>query len=456
MSKRQITFLFLAALAIVAFFRLGPSWQKGEEERAPLENIASVDGRGFVHLAPAGKSIIFFEDRINRHPLDLISYTMLGQLHVRQAREKGDVASYQRAEAALRKAVQLHPDYSPAKATLASVFYAQHDFAEALKSAQHVHERDPNSIQALATMGDAHLALGNYPQAEDAYLELLRRGPNPPILARLARLKELRGDTAGAMELMRRAAGEELDAGLSRESVAWYLLRLGDIHFSAGGIDEAGEHYEAALRVFDSYHLALAALGKARAAQLRYDEAIDLYERAVAIIPQPATLAALGDLYAKTAKPAEAQLQYDTVEFIAKLAAINRQVYNRELALFYADHDLKLDEALDLASKELAVRKDIYGYDALAWALYKNGRLHEAAKAITEAMKLGTQDPKLYYHAGMIYYHRGDRDLARTYLEHALALNPHFSILYEDRAGQTLSELREELAFSSSPGAATQ
>ena len=69
-----------------------------------------------------------------------------------------------------------------------------------------------------------------------------------------------------------------------------------------------------------------------------------------------------------------AQTQYGTVEVIATLAEINQQVYNRQLATYYADHDLKVDEALRLTTAELSVRKDVYGYDAQAWALYKNGR----------------------------------------------------------------------------------
>ena len=126
------------------------------------------------------------------------------------------------------------------------------------------------------------------------------------------------------------------------------------------------------------------------------------------------------------------------------LAAINQQVYNRELVLFYADHDFKLDEALDLATKELDARKDIYGYDALAWALFKNDRFVEAAEAIVEAMQLGTQDPNLYYHAGKIYHQLGDLEQATQYLERALRLNPKFSVLYSD-ATETLSKLRNLL-----------
>ena len=128
------------------------------------------------------------------------------------------------------------------------------------------------------------------------------------------------------------------------------------------------------------------------------------------------------------------------MEFIGQLAAINKVVYNRQLALFYANHDRKLNESLDLAQKELAVRKDIYGYDTLAWALYKNGRYSEAAEAMSQAMKLGTQDALLFYHAGMIYEALGDYVQAQKHLSQALAINPHFDVLQSRIAQQTLAQ----------------
>ena len=223
--------------------------------------------------------------------------------------------------------------------------------------------------------------------------------------------------------------------------MAWYEFQLGELYFNTGRIDDAVEHYSAAVNLFDNYHLALSGLGKARAAQGFYQEAIELYSRAVEIIPDPATFARLGDLYAKTGDSVQAQVQYDSVEFIAKLATINRQVYNRELALFYANHDLKVEEALDLAAGELEVRKDIYGYDALAWALHKNNRNEEAAEAILKALSLGTPDSNIHYHAGMIHYSLGNREQARAHLERALEINPSFSVLQGDIARQTLAEL---------------
>ena len=161
----------------------------------------------------------------------------------------------------------------------------------------------------------------------------------------------------------------------------------------------------------------------------------------MALLPDIEALIGLGDLLALSGRVDEAQLQYDSVEEVANLPTVGQQPYNRELALFYADHDLKPQEALQHAVMELEVRRDIYGYDALAWTLYKNGRFTKAKEAIAQAMGLGTQDASLYYHSGMINYELGDRTRAREHLEHALELNPHSSLLQSNIARQTVSVL---------------
>ena len=126
---------------------------------------------------------------------------------------------------------------------------------------------------------------------------------------------------------------------------------------------------------------------------------------------------------------------------IGKLAALNRQVFNRQLALFYADHDRNLREALELAEKEIEVRKDVFGYDALAWVLYKNDRYREAAGAIEAALRLGTRDASLVYNAGMIYTGLGDEGRAMTLLAEALTINPNFNLLQARIARSTLARI---------------
>ena len=90
---------------------------------------------------------------------------------------------------------------------------------------------------------------------------------------------------------------------------------------------------------------------------------------------------------------------------------------------------------------ELRTRKDIYAYDLLAWSLHKQGRNAEAAHAMTLAMKEGTQDAQLFFHAGMIEHALGHNDAARTQLTRALQVNGYFHPTQPALARATLAEL---------------
>src|SRR5262245_63350854 len=56
----------------------------------------------------------------------------------------------------------------------------------------------------------------------------------------------------------------------------------------------------------------------------------------------------------------------------------------------------------------------------------KAGKIDEARQAVKDALRLGTQDAKLFYHAGMVARAAGDRATAQEYLRRALKLSPFF------------------------------
>jgi tetratricopeptide (TPR) repeat protein len=264
----------------------------------------------------------------------------------------------------------------------------------------------------------------------------LSAGTEPPTLARMARLVELKGETDEALRLLRQSveAQRSLD---DPQGTSWYQVRLGDIFFDTGRLDDAEAAYRAVLQEFPGHHDVTAGLGKVCAARGRHDEAITLLSRAVASAAEPALLADLGDLYLLTGQQALAEQTFERVE----QTGLRYPEYRRTLSLFYSDHDRQLPRALELALFELAARRDIYSYDAAAWALSKAGRQEEAARAMAEALKLGTKDARLFYHAGMIDLRHGDRNSARKWLGRALALNPGFSPRQADEARRVLAEL---------------
>jgi len=219
------------------------------------------------------------------------------------------------------------------------------------------------------------------------------------------------------------------------------MVELGKIHFKAGQIEDAGRAYQSALRVFPNYHPALAGLGLVEASRGDFKAAIANYKRAQASTPLPDYSAALYDLYTVAGDSAEALKQKQLIEVIDKAGQAAREKANRNLALIFADHDWNVVHALELAKAELEVRGDIYTYDALAWAQFKNGQSAEAEKTIAQALKLDTPEPALLYHAGMIAAANGKKAEAAKFLRRALQLNPKFDVRQAPIAESKLKEL---------------
>jgi len=387
------------------------------------------------------RTILHYQRLAQRHPLDAKTYYLLGDAYANKARESGDLTYFTLAEQALRKALELAPRFSQALRHLAYVLYSRHAFQEAIEYATQAIALDANDGHAYGVLGDAYLEIGKYAQAQEAYQHMIQRRDDLYAYSRLSGLKSVQGDPQGAIADLQRAIQEGQTQGRPHESIAWAQWQLGNEYLALGQLSAAEGQYSAALETAPRYYRALASLAQVRAAQQRSDEAIGLYQQALAIIPMPDYAAALGDIYTQLGRLEEAQKQYALVEYIGYLTALNKVLYNRELALFSLDHDVKLDEALALAQQELAIRQDIYAYDVLAWALYKHGRFQEALAAMQQALKLGTQDARLFFHAGMILYRLGETVPARTYLQRALTTNPHFHIFHADLAARTLAEL---------------
>ena len=94
-----------------------------------------------------------------------------------------------------------------------------------------------------------------------------------------------------------------------------------------------------------------------------------------------------------------------------------------------------------MARSERSSRKDIYTADLLAWCRYKKGQHAEAKAAMDEALRLGTRDPRLLFHAGLIADTLGDRAACAKYLRQALAINPTFDVLQAEAAKRVLARI---------------
>jgi tetratricopeptide (TPR) repeat protein len=391
------------------------------------------------------ETIRFLEERVHADPLDFIAYNKLCGYYLQRQRELGDVQYLELALRAARASLKAIPaEQNPGGlAVLARAEFTTHDFAATRDHARQLILLEPRKGYPYELLGDALLELGDYDGAESAFTQLERlQGPQSlSVNLRRGHVALLRGQVDEARTRYQLALALALDpVPPDRETVAWCRWQLGELAFAQGDYEQAEQRYREALTTFPDYYRALAALGRVRAARGDLPDAIKQYEQVIKRLPDPLNVAALGDLYKLAGREREATAQYALVEQIARLSALNGALYNRQLALFYADHDMKPDEAYQLAAREYQVRQDIYGADAVAWTALKAGKLAAAQTAIKDALKLGTRDAKLLYHAGLIARAAGDQAAAHDYLQRALALNPQFDPLQAKFAQQAGAE----------------
>ncbi len=397
----------------------------------------------------ANETIRFLETRITNDPEDFIAYNKLSSEYLQQMRETGDAAYLNLASRAAAASLKILPAHQNkgGLAVLILVKYSSHEFAAARDLAKQLIELEPGRGYPFQMLGDALLELGQYEDAENAFRQMEKFGgvqlvTQGAMHQRYAHLAALKGDQKGAVKHYSIALKMARSLPVPPpENVAYCQWQLGETAFAAGDYKTAEKHFADALAAFPDYPKALAAMGKVRAARGDLTSAIDFYERAANRFPDLTFVAALGDLYKIAGRETDADRQYELVEQIGRLSELNGTLYNRGLALFYADHNLKTEEAYAMAAKEYEERRDIYGADAVAWTALKAGKISEAQAAIKEVMRLGTQDAKLFYHAGMIAQAAGDTAAARKYLQRTLALNPKFNLLQAETCRKTLESL---------------
>jgi len=369
--------------------------------------------------------VLALQDGLRTRPDNVRGLDLLGLAYQQRARETGDPSYYVRSEAVLRHARALAPRDLDATSGLASLALSRHRFGLALRLGREALAISPTTARNYGVAGDALLELGRYHEAFASFDTMAHLKPGVSSYARIAYARELLGHLDGAraaLLLARDAAADE------REPYAWTETQLGKLELSRGRLAAATVHLRSALRTFPGYVYALDALAQVEAARGNLARAGALERRAVETIPLPQFVGLLGDLLRVTGHPRAARIQYETEDGIRRLLAANGVRTDLETALFDIDHGIRLGESVALARKAQRERPSIDGDDVLAWALARNGRCGEALHYSRLALRLGTQDSAKLFHRAEIERCLG-RD-PRPWARRALALNPHFSLLW--------------------------
>jgi len=451
--KSPIGWLSYGAVAAIAAVAILPTIANCADTHASGQSPAPASSHRYNQT---DGTIRFWQWKVSRDPDDYFNYDHLGAAYIQKARETGDITYYSLAEQSLGRSLALESkdrEAVSAYAHMATVYFGEHRFPDAIDYAQRAAALKTGDVSQYAIIGDAQLEMGEYGKAAESFAKLRDAARSPEHASsriqylaesRWAALDFIEGRAARSEDELQKAIDNAIAAQAPAENIAWTQFMLGEELFLTGKIAGAENSYRASLKSYPGFHRALTGLARVSAAEHKYEQAAQFYVQAIGVIPVPAYAAALGDVYRKMERADDASKQYQLVEYIARLNAMNKIVYNRELALFYADHDLRLPESAELARKELQVRKDVYTWDVFAFALYKTGRAREAAEADAHALRLGTPDPLLYFHAGMIARALGEHGKERQYFRHALALNPDFHVLYAEVARRNLREIDDK------------
>lgn len=347
--------------------------------------------------------------------------------YLQKMRETADGVWLDKASKLVDQMLRQDPDSYEAKKRRIEVELFRHEFTSVVQHSRELTVVRPDDPDNWGTLGDSFMEMGRYDDAADAYQQMVSRRHSLASYNRVAFYRFATGDPEGAIQIMEKAVDL---GGKASEHVAWCLTDLGNMYFKTGNVAEAEERYRRALATFPNYHRALAGLGLALAARGDKRAAIASLEHAQSIVPLPEYASALEALYSAESRTADAAHQRELLGVIDALGQARGEKANRALAFAWADQNRNIARSLELATAELDYRRDVYTYDALAWALYRNGRYAEAAENMRRALAQNTPEPAFAFHAGMIAAALGKPEEARQHFQRAAALNPNFDIRF--------------------------
>lgn len=402
--------LATAATVVVAGGAYRGRWHAADDDSA-LARPAAI-GMTATSRDALARTIERMEGRRARDPQDREATLLLSDALMRQARATGRPALVERALFFLEPAASSRQDDYERHRMLATLYASAHRFREALREAERCRGLRPDDPWNYGVIGDAHLELGEYAEAFAVIQQMVELKPSAASYSRVSYALELQGQMEPAVQAMQLAVDATSPA--DAESTAWFRTHLGDLLLQQGKLAEARLSYAWAERAFPRHPLLRTAVARLKEAEGDDDGALEMYREVHGATGAPDAAAAIGDILERRGNREEAEHWYAVAEETWRRGGLAERDH---LALFLAEHDRHIDEAVTLATSRVATSPTIWSYDALAWASYKAGRLADAERAAAQALRTGTRHAGLLYHTAAIRLASGDRGGARRLID---------------------------------------
>jgi len=307
-------------------------------------------------------------------------------------------------------------------------------YADSIAAARKFAEMEPNLAFAHLNLGQKLSDFGFFDESIEPLEKASAMEPKSSVaFSDLANVYEILGDKENALKNMRRAY-QRGDKSFSLS------LRLGRALGEYGLSSEAIEPLEHANTLVPNQPEIMRSLGLEYIYAARFDEGVDLIERAQQISPLPPNITidvsgikkgkemlAHFDEIAEYVKknPNDAKAHYVLAQaytFKHQLADVEREYlemvrveptfdrYN-ELAIFYEDHG-QFEKAIGAFNKAIELNPNHVTYISLSYALMKFGHLDEALEAAKRSVEIKSTLLESRLWLGDLYLKKGLRDEA--------------------------------------------
>ncbi|WP_426207782.1 XrtA/PEP-CTERM system TPR-repeat protein PrsT [Massilia sp. TWP1-3-3] len=350
----------------------------------------------------------------------------------------------------MERATAEHPDALPLALRAGTLYVRAGDKQKALVFAQKLQSGHPASAEALALLGQAYAANGQYGPAADTYVRLAALTPaaGTPHLHMASVLIAQKQDAAAVAALNKALALEPdlLEARITLINLLSRNSRFGEALALAVAFQKRHPDGAAGFKLE----------GDVYAAQGKHASAYKAYEKAFGLAPGGALLIQMYGTLVKQGRVAEAdasvigwlrrhpgdvptRLYYASsklvgddpktaiaqLELVLKHAPDNLAALN-DLAWSYQRTGER--KGLALAQRAHALAPDNPAVmDTLGWIYLEQGELARALPLLQKAAALAPNAAEIRYHYGLLLAKTGDKRGARRELEKALASTAHFA-----------------------------
>ena len=374
----------LAVLTVLEVLAGCSGATRARQVAAPAAATASREAQPTEPAPGEGSAetrISYYEERLAGNPNLYPLHTLLGRAYLDRARETHDPAWVIKARQAAQRSLDLQNNFDAMKLMMQVEKYS-HRFESAISWARRAAKASPGGSAATepeitAALVEAHLALG---QPDEARTLLPPAGAPVDrfyVAAAMAQVlaAQKRVDEAVKYYLRARELALHDKSPSGVEGARWGRIMAGGVLLDNGRLAEARPHFEAAAREGWTPLLGIHQ-AEVHEAEGRLAEALAAYEKVLGQDPDPEVRRQAFRMARKLGDEKRAQAHFTAAERALRAPLALGEIYSLgALAQLYADAETKLDEALELARRNLEWKRDPEAHETLAEIEEKQARL---------------------------------------------------------------------------------